>query len=185
MEEWKDIKNYEGLYQVSNLGNVRSLDRYILKKDGNKQFCKGIILKNDIDNKNYANVRLCDKNKKHRVYKVHRLVAQEFIGGLEDFDYDSNTNSVVNHKNHNTNDNRLENLEIVNIRENTSYQKRRDNFSSKYTGVSYHKKNKKWMAQIQYKKQLYFLGYYEKEDDAYKSVLNKYDELGIKNCYVK
>ena len=87
MEEvWKDIKGYEGLYQVSSLGKVKNL-KY------NK------ILKRTINKGGYMVVSL-SKNNKSKKYYVHRLVAQTFI-----------ENNIVNHKNFNKLDNRVENLE--------------------------------------------------------------------------
>lgn len=62
-EKWKDIKGYEGLYQVSNLGNIKSFG-----------YGKAILLKQVKDRK-YLSVNLC-KDKKHKKYKVHRLVAE-------------------------------------------------------------------------------------------------------------
>ena len=62
-EIWKDIKDYEGLYQVSNLSRVRSLDRYIKGKGHSLQFKKGRILKPMKDNNGYLKVRLCNGEK--------------------------------------------------------------------------------------------------------------------------
>jgi hypothetical protein len=59
-EVWKDIPGYEGYYQVSNLGNVKSLDRYISYKNTNKlQFKKGVFLKAAISKSGYKNVCIC------------------------------------------------------------------------------------------------------------------------------
>lgn len=57
MELWKDIKDYEGVYQVSNLGRIKSLDRYV--KNGNGQrLKKGQILKGCVSNRGYLNQRI-------------------------------------------------------------------------------------------------------------------------------
>ena len=69
-EKWKDIKKYEGKYQVSNLGNVRSLNYH--RENKIKR------LKKSNDKAGYLVVGLC-KNGKMRTYKVHRLVAEAFI----------------------------------------------------------------------------------------------------------
>lgn len=77
MEIWKDIKGYEGLYQVSNEGRVKSLDRIVKNKLGT-QFVEGRLLKQFVDKSGYSHVALCNsgiiKNK-----TIHRLVAEAFI----------------------------------------------------------------------------------------------------------
>lgn len=72
-EIWKDIKGYEGLYQVSNLGRVKSLERKMRCRK-----CKKIIKTATITNKGYYRLSLC-KNGKTKFYHIHRLVAQAFI----------------------------------------------------------------------------------------------------------
>ena len=76
-EIWKPVKGYEGLYEVSNLGNVRSLDRYIMC---GKQYCflKGKPKKPYPNSKGYLRARL-HKSKKGKNYFIHRLVAEAFI----------------------------------------------------------------------------------------------------------
>ena len=77
-EIWKDIEGYEGLYQVSNLGRVRSLPR---------RTTKGKILKTFIDYAGYEIVTLCNTNKKNPrcKFRAHRLVAQAFITNPNEF----------------------------------------------------------------------------------------------------
>ena len=77
-EIWKDISGFEGLYQVSNFGKVRSLERNIVFKDGRCVHVKEKILKPCTNKKGYLFVRLSKNNKGHEG-KVHRLVAQAFI----------------------------------------------------------------------------------------------------------
>lgn len=104
MEIWKDIKDYEGLYQVSNYGNVRSL----IKRTGSI-----IILKPDKTQSGYFRVTLC-KNYERKRYMVHRLVAEAFI---------PNPNNLpqVNHKDENKTNNRLDNLEWCTPKYNINY----------------------------------------------------------------
>lgn len=78
MEEWKPIKGYEGFYEVSNLGRVRSLDRIVIRSDGVKQTIKSKLLKGTHDKDGYLTVGL-SKDYKTKQYKVHRLVAETFI----------------------------------------------------------------------------------------------------------
>lgn len=96
MEEiWKDIKEYEGLYQVSNLGNVRSLNYNRQKITKQLRPYKNI--------RGYWVVSLF-KNNKQKTKMVHRLVAESFIENIEN-------NIIVNHKDGNKNNNCADNLE--------------------------------------------------------------------------
>lgn len=101
-EIWKDISGYAGLYQVSNLGRVRSLDRTILKRNGVTHRCKGKVLSPMIDKYGYETFQLGRKN--HA--KTHRLVAIAFVNNPNPSEY-----NVVNHKDENTLNNHADNLE--------------------------------------------------------------------------
>lgn len=78
-EEWKDISGYEGLYQVSNLGRVKGLDRVVKTKNGRTQSKKGMVLKNKLGTSGYHYVILYKDNKPKTIMN-HTLVAYEFIG---------------------------------------------------------------------------------------------------------
>ena len=118
MEEvWKDIKGFEGRYQVSNMGRVRGLDRW--SKDKHSHFIKGKILKPTINKKvhsrlGYYHVSLSDGNRNYTHYEVHRLVALHFVPGYK-------KGLVVNHINENSLDNRAENLEWCTYQYNLNY----------------------------------------------------------------
>lgn len=108
MEIWKDVVGYETLYQVSNLGRVKSLDMKLpYKRHGIATFRirKGKILTPAIMKNGYLRVEM-SKNGIHRLNLVHRLVAQAFIPN-------TNNHKEVNHINCNKSDNRIENLEWV------------------------------------------------------------------------
>ena len=77
-EEWKDITGYEGLYQVSTLGNVRSYDKIVGCRGGKTRLVKGKILAPTRSGNGYVKVMLT-KNKTRRNRNVHRLVAEAFI----------------------------------------------------------------------------------------------------------
>lgn len=107
MEIYKDIKGYEGLYQVSNFGNVKSLSRYV-KIGNNNRFINEKILKPISVSFGYTAVNFV--NKKRKQFLIHRLVAEAFYG--------QNNNLVVNHIDFDKTNNRLENLEFCTQKEN-------------------------------------------------------------------
>lgn len=120
IELWKDIKNYEGLYQVSNLGNVKSVDRYVYAGDNSNhkyQHIKERNLKLSGGNK-YIQVRLC-KNGKIKAFLVHRLVAEAFIPNPDNL-------PCINHKDENPKNNQAENLEWCTYKYNNEYNGRID-----------------------------------------------------------
>ena len=113
-EIWKDIKGYEGLYQVSNFGRIKSLDKIV---NTNNQYgnvstktIKGKILKQRILRK-YFSIGLT-KNKKQKTFFVHRIVAENFIEN-------ENNYPCINHKDGNKLNNYINNLEFTTYRENS------------------------------------------------------------------
>lgn len=110
MEVWKDIEGYEGLYQISNVGNVKSLAR--AKKDtlGRIQSIKEKILKAAADKDGYFRVVL-QKNGEKKNKIAHRLVAQAFIPNPDN-------KPQINHIDGNKQNNRLSNLEWCTLAEN-------------------------------------------------------------------
>jgi hypothetical protein len=113
-EVWKDIKGYEGLYQVSNLGRVKSLERIIIKKNGLKQTIRERILKPFTSPKGYLQVSLHNINGKNKTAKVHRLVCEAFHENPEN-------KPCVNHIDEDKADNRAFNLEWVTAKENSNH----------------------------------------------------------------
>lgn len=111
-EIWKDVPNYEGIYQVSNLGRIKSL--YFTSNIYKKKFYKEKILKPKKGKDNSLRIELW-KDKKHKTVVLHRLIATTFMENLID------TNMTVNHKNGNRLDNRVENLEWLSRADNIRY----------------------------------------------------------------
>ena len=154
----KDIPSYEGKYQVSNLGRVKS-------------FCKSkeTIKTNYLDNTGYYVVSICQKNK-CIPKKIHQLVAICFHNHTP-----CNFKLVVDHINGDKLDNRAKNLQIVTNRHNTSKDKK--NKTSNYTGVSWHKIHKKWVSSIKINGKSIYLGNFINEYEAHLAYQNKLKEL--------
>lgn len=109
IEIWKDVVGYEGLYKVSNYGDVMSLS--FRNRMCTKERC--LILKHAIDKDGYYRVQLC-KNGIAKGYIVHRLVATAFIDNIYAL-------PVINHKDENKKNNYYKNLEWCTVRYNTNY----------------------------------------------------------------
>lgn len=114
-EEWKDVVGYEGVYKVSNFGNVRSVDRLEVSSRGAKRLRWGIVLKQKTTEQGYATVHLRDKaNDKESWPPVHRLVATAFIENPEG-------KLTVNHKDGVKLNNHISNLEWATQQEQTQH----------------------------------------------------------------
>lgn len=107
-EEYRDIEGYEGLYEVSNLGNVNSLNYY---RSGKEKKLKPIK-----DNNGYLYVCLC-KEREHIKYGIHRLVAEAFISNPDNL-------PQVNHKDEDKTNNKVDNLEWCTAKYNSNYGSR-------------------------------------------------------------
>lgn len=157
-EIWKDVFGYEGLYQVNNCGNVKSLSRTITK--GNITYVtKDRILKQSIDSVGYPYVNLSDY-KKQKTFRVHQLVAVAFLNHTPD----KHKGLVINHIDGNKLNNITTNLQLITNKKNTSTD--RKNKTSKYTGVSWHKQSNKWLAQFKENGTTKYLGTFETEEEA-------------------
>lgn len=112
-EIWKDIQGYEGLYQVSNLGRIRSLDRYVHHPKGGERLSKGQIIKPGATRKGYLFVTLAKENEV-RPKRINRLVAEAFLPNPQNLE-------VVNHKDENKANNTVDNLEWCSVEYNNRY----------------------------------------------------------------
>lgn len=158
MEIWKDIKNYEGHYQVSSFGNIRSL---------NYRGTKTVKLLKLLPNKaGYINVQLCKFGISKGNY-VHRLVAEHFIDNPDNL-------LEVNHIDENKQNNNILNLEWVTRSQNIHHSLK--NKTSKYIGVLIDLRSKNYRAYIHIKGKYISLGTYKTELEAFHA-RNNYEIL--------
>jgi len=159
MEVFKDVPNYEGIYQISNFGKVKSVSRTIKNNKG-FYLSKEIILKSARSKNNYYSVVLRKENVS-KTYRIHVLVAMAFLDFIP-----NKFECVIDHKNGVRTDNRLENLQIVTQRENIqNYHKSRKG----QIGADWHEQTKKWRSRIYINKRIVHLGLFEEEKDALKA----------------
>ena len=155
-EIWKDISGYEGYYQVSNLGRVKSLNR--LTSHGHNR--KGKLLSKIRHNDGYLHVDLCKNGSVNRI-SIHRLVAKAFIPNPDNLPEVNHIDEIKHH-------NMYLNLEWMTSRQNTNYSKNKK-AKSKYPGISWYKRDNKWRAECQMNGIKYHLGYFDDELEAAKA----------------
>ena len=159
-EEWKQIPNYEGLYEVSSLGRVKSL---IYRNEK--------IKKSTLEKQGYLATNLSN-NGFRKTFRVHQLVAMAFLNHTPD-----GNNLVVDHINDNKLDNRVENLQMITNGENIRKGKKRINTTSKYKNVCWNKKNNNWRSYIRINGKLFALGSFNCELSASIAYQNKLKTL--------
>ena len=161
-EQWKPIKGYEGLYEVSNLGRVKRLEGKCKTKGGNLRTVPEKILKFNSDKQGYKIVDLC-KDGTEKYFKVHRLVAFAFIPNPENKPY-------INHIDCNPSNNCVTNLEWCTPKENIQYAQQLGRLNGH--GV---KNNKNSRPVIAIK---------DGVETYYASQAEVKRQLGISNCYM-
>ena len=159
VEVWKDIPKFEGVYQVSNLGNVRSL-----------KFKKLKLLKKSINKRGRYRVSLCKDGHKLTNCKISQLSAMAFLNHKP-----CGHKIVVDHIDNNKENDKLYNLQLISNRENTIKDTRRG--SSKYVGVSWHKNINKWRTSIYIKGKIKHLGYFTDEKEAAQAYQNELKKI--------
>ncbi len=167
MEIWKDIPGYKGRYQVSSIGRVKSLKRLMNLHNSNK---KRVVHEKILKPSSIGYLRVVfSTNGVYETYQVHQLVAMAFLGHKL-----SGMSAVIDHIDNNPLNNNVENLQIVSHRKNTSKDKKG---TSKYTGVSWSKRENKWESCIYYNGSKRFLGYFEDEIIAAKKYNNELSKI--------
>lgn len=179
IEIWKDIPDYEGYYQVSNLGNVRSLDRVIKGKGGYDKIKKGSLVEKHIikrlgkgrhtTERIYYRVRL-NKFGIRKSFAIHRLVYEAFNGKIND-------NLIIDHIDNISTNNRLENLQMISYRENTIKDLDKSKTTSKYMGVYFRKDRNKFVSSIIIDNEKIQLYYGDSEYEAHLAYQRKLKEI--------
>jgi hypothetical protein len=144
-EIWRSISGFPD-YQVSNIGRVRAATT-------------GKIIKGSLGREGYVVVALHNDCKWANMY-IHRLVAQEFLQNHDSKPY-------VAHVDHDRANNCFTNLRWVSISESSMNRRNwQTNGHSRYKGVSWNCRRKKWIAQIKKQQKLHFIGYFDAENEA-------------------
>lgn len=159
MEIWKDIEGFEGTYQVSNLGQVRSLPRAVKAGFGSFRFDNGRILQLIVNRAGYLYVNLGRKKQ-----YVHQLVAKAFLRWVD--------GCSVDHIDGCKSNNKADNLEIVTILENNLRMWRRIKGKR---GVDFHRG--KWRAAIRCNNTYITVGRFSDKEEAYQAYYDKYIEI--------
>lgn len=179
-EIWKPIPDYEGLYDVSSFGRIRSYSKRLKTNLNSSE--QNNIKQLQKHNLGYYKIALY-KEGKCKNYFVHRLVYLVFN------DLDINSDIVINHLDENKFNNNIFNLEVLNHRENTTYSIDKNKTSSIYTGVFLKKCTKKgklysyWCSCITIYNKTIDLGYFKTEKEAHEAYLKALKEYGLENKY--
>lgn len=171
-EIWKDIKGYEGYYQVSNIGNVKSVERVIVRQNGRSQPVKERVLKSATDIDGYKFVVLQKEGKKLG-QKVHRLVGQTFLPN-------ENKLPQINHIDGVRSNNDVLNLEWVSPKQNQHHRHYTRKFGTKPNvprGVFLSFNKTRWIAAIRVDGKSVYLGTFDLKEEAYATYFNKFMEL--------
>lgn len=174
MEEvWKDVVDFEGFYKVSNLGNVKRMNRAIHKNNNVIQNFPEKIISTHKHRNGYYSVHLTKGLDKFRI-SLHRLVAIAFLKKVPN-------KFEVNHIDCDKSNNKLTNLEWVNRRENQSYAFKFKQKTSKYIGVCFFKT--KWISTICVNGKTINIGNFKTEEEAYLARKKFEEQNNIQNKY--
>lgn len=172
----KDIPGYEGLYEASDLGFIYSHPRTIVDKNGITKRAGGNRLLSNPTKQGYRTVALYN-NGKPKVFKVGVLVAMTFLGHVP-----SGFSVVVDHIDNDRSNDRLFNLQLISMWENTTKDRYRKDTSSKYLGVFLEKNkkegHKRWVSRIMINKKVVHLGRFRTELEAHHAYQSKLVESG-------
>lgn len=169
-EIWKEIPEYEGKYDVSNYGRVKSLSRIIMRSGKYPFLSKELMLKQSVHSDGYLGVCLGNKNGRKSI-KTHQLVAMAFLGHKR-----CSFRIVVDHVDNNCLNNKLENLQLITHRDNSIKDRV---INHKYSGVTFEKRRKKWVGRISLNNKHYTTTYFKDEEEAYLEYIGLRNKLGV------
>lgn len=177
-EEFRPVKDYEELYEISNLGRVKSLAKeWVCGNRGTIRTKPETFLKSLLDGQGYLCITPLKKGIQ-KIKRIHHLVWDHF--GNEQR---NGLKLQIDHIDGNCLNNRIDNLQLLSQRENTSKGYRAKKTSSKYTGVSWNKSKSKWCAEITNNWKKKHLGYFEDEYLAHLTYQKALKELQEKQSY--
>jgi hypothetical protein len=172
--EWFPVKGYEGLYEITKCGKVKSLDKIRIGVQTRYYKGKNIAIVKTGDS--YLSVVLYKDGAK-KMWLLHRLVATTFLENEYDKKY-------VNHKDKNKHNNCVDNLEWVSAIENNCHMQQHRNNTSDYPGVYLHIDKKKYKSQINHNGKRFYLGTFDTEQEAYAARCKYEKDNGIINKYL-
>lgn len=167
-EQWKPIEECSGLYEISDLGRIKSIEKIVRNGRGYKTL-KELILKQGTSGAGYKQNTL-HVNRKTKTFNIHKLVAVAFLNHVP-----NGHELVINHIDFNKENNKSNNLEIVTPRQNTN--KKHLKSSSKYTGVHWNKSKNKWESSIRINNKARHLGTFINEIDAHNAYQKALKEI--------
>lgn len=165
-EVWKKIPGYSN-YEASDIGRIRRSNDEKVRSGQGYRIVKAGIMNQYLHVRGYYTLTI-----KRKLFPVSVLVAMAFLNHKP-----NGTIIVVDHKNNQPLDNRLINLQLISHRENCTKDKFRKIPTSKYIGVHWHKRLKKWAAGIRIKGKSIHLGYFDDESGASKAYQNALQKL--------
>lgn len=157
VEQWRPVRGYQGFYEVSDLGRVRSVDRVVGQRPNGPRLVRGRVLSPATDSGGYQGVALC-KYGTQRTERVHRLVIEAFAGAAPGM--------VTDHINGDRTDNRLANLRAATSSQNGMNKGLLAHSTTGFKGVTFYHRDRNWRAYIKVDRRQRHLGYYADAESA-------------------
>lgn len=183
-ETWEQVPGYEGYYEASSLGKIRSVDRLLTLNNGSCVFYESVILSPKIDKGGYAIVVLSKEGKRIDA-KVHRVVASAFLGLRLHIKKCNRHSITVDHKNNIKLDNRVGNLQLMSLSMNSS--KLNKESPSNLIGGYEDKNNSTWVAQVKYNRKSFHIGRFktQRESSEAHNIALDYIDRGLVDIFNK